>query len=87
MEDQILRPIKETLNIKGKISYSETQGWNTIRLKKEITKEFPALNDKRASFSYQIIFYRDYKELERAIRKMKREGKPIPILLYLKKDK
>ena len=86
MDNQILRPIKETLNIKGKISYSETQGWNTIRLKKELTKEFPQLNAKRSSFSYKIIFHRDYKDLEKAVKKLKGEGEALPMLLFLKKD-
>lgn len=84
MTSQILRPVKETLEISGKLSYKESnQCWNTIRLKKEILNEFPMLKEKRASFSYRMLLHRDYEELEKLIRKMKREKQPLPILVWL----
>lgn len=87
MDGQILRPKKETIRVEGKISYEiSRQSWDMIRLKKEIINEFPELREKRSRFSYQLIFYRDYKGLEKAIRKMKREGAPLPMFLFLKKE-
>jgi hypothetical protein len=61
------------------------RAWNTMRIKKEIIEEFPALKERRSSFSYQMLFYRDYYELEKAIRKMKKEKLPPPLLLFFRK--
>jgi len=87
METKILQPIKTTLNIKGKIAYGDSsRSWSNIRLKKEVVDEFPALREKQASFSYQMLFYRTYDELEKVVRKMKREKLPLPLLLFLQKE-
>jgi len=87
METRILQPTKTPLNIKGRISYRESeQAWNVIKLKKELINEFSVLREKRSSFSYQMLFYRTYDELEKAVRKMKREKSPLPILLFLQKE-
>ena len=88
METKVLQPTKTTLNIRGRISYRETeQAWNIIKLKKELLNEFSALKEKRSSFSYQMLFYRTYDYLEKLVRKMKREKSPLPILLFLEKEK
>lgn len=87
METKVLQPTKTTLNIRGKISYRETeQAWNIIKLKKELLNEFSALKEKRSSFSYQMLFYRTYDELEMLVRKMKREKSPLPLILFLQKE-
>lgn len=87
MNSQLLRPEKETLEINGKISYRESlRAWNTIRLKKEMINEYPALKNRSDKFGYKLILYRNYAKLEIAMRKMKREGEPIPLLLFLKKE-
>ena len=62
------------------------QGWSMIRLKKEILNEFTALKEKRSVFSYNVQFYWSYGDLEKELRKMKREKKPLPMLLYLVKE-
>lgn len=88
METKILQPARNTLDIKGKITYGDSsRSWSSIRLKKEIVDEFPVLREKTAKFSYQILFYRSYEELEKAIRKMKREKLPLPILLFLMQER
>ena len=88
MEAQTLRPQKNAIEIKGKFSYSEgIRAWNIIRFKKELINEFPQLKEKRSAFSYKMTFYQEYKELEKAIRKIKRDGGALPVLLFLCKEK
>lgn len=87
MEGKILQPTRNILDIKGKIAYGDSsQSWSNIRLKKEIVNEFPALKEKRANFSYNLIFYRSYNELEKAIKKMRRQKVPLPLLLFMIKE-
>jgi hypothetical protein len=87
MEAKILQPSRNVLDIKGKIAYGDSsRSWSNIRLKKEIVNEFPALKEKRASFSYQMLFYMTYDELEKAIRKMKRQKMPLPLLMFMIKE-
>lgn len=86
MEWRILQPSKKVIDLTGKMFYREAiQAWNTMRIKKEIIAEFPALKEKRSVFSYQMIFYKGYMDLEKAIRKMKKEKLPPPLLLFFRK--
>ena len=88
METQILQPTRTALKVKGKLAYREfEQAWNIIRLKKELLNEFPILKEKRSTFSYQMVVYRTYDELDKVVRKMKREKLPLPIFLFLEKEK
>ena len=88
MEPQILRPTKKTIELMGKVSYDEHNGaWSTIRLRKQLINDFSDLKERRSSFSYKIIYYQSYLELEKAVREMKKEDKPLPILLFLVKEK
>lgn len=88
MEGQILRPAQKPLDIRGKIFYRESiRAWNTIRFGKTLVNEFPALKERRAKFSYNLLFYKTYDELEKAIRKMRRNKDALPILMFLQKDK
>lgn len=88
MEGQILRPIQRTLIVKGKLTYGESQQcWNTVKLKKDFLNEFPILKEKRSQFNYELMLHRNYEELEKKIRKMKREKLPLPILMLLLKGR
>ena len=88
MEPRILRPIKKIIELSGRISYDEHNGaWSRIRLKKEFINEFPDLTERRSNFSYKLLFYRTYLELDKIIKVMKKENKPLPILLFLVKEK
>ncbi|MFA5061290.1 MAG: hypothetical protein WC494_03170 [Candidatus Pacearchaeota archaeon] len=88
METQTLRPRRERIEINGKISYGDSVGaWNKIRFKKELIKEFPQLKEKVSKFNYKMILYPDYEDLERAVRKIKKEKEAIPILLWFGKEK
>ncbi len=88
METQTLHPQRKEICLKGKLSYSwEVRAWNTIRLKKEIVNEFPQLKERLSAFGYNLTFYQDYDNLEKFIRKMKRNKEALPILLWLNKQK
>jgi hypothetical protein len=88
MQSQLLRPQKKEISFSGRLSYSwEVRAWNTIRLKKELVNEFPQLKERRSAFGYKTIFYHDYDKLERFIRKLRRDGEALPILVWLIKEK
>ena len=38
--------------------------------KPEIVKEFRQLKEKRSRFSYELLFYRDYEEFEKAVKEI-----------------
>jgi hypothetical protein len=82
----ILTPKNEKLELNGKVSYNESeQSWNTIRLRKPLLREFPALLDKLNDIYYYIIFFRNYKELTKNIEIMKKGNHPLPLLLFFYK--
>jgi viroplasmin and RNaseH domain-containing protein len=78
---------KNSIEVFGKIIYSEgNQAWNLIKLRKEVLTEFYQLKEKRSKFSYNMVYYRTFEELERAVKKLKREGSALPFLMFLYKD-
>ena len=88
MESQIITPQRKELKISGSLYYSiQSASWDTIKLKKEIMIEMPSLKEKSARFNYNMTFYRTYEELEKAIRKMKKNKDPLPILTWIAKEK
>lgn len=75
---------RNCIDINGKILYSEgDQAWNLIRLKKDVLNEFYQLKERRLKFSYQMIYYRVYEDLEKAIKELKKQNKALPVLLWL----
>lgn len=88
MEEQILRPLRNSIQVKGKISYRDSTGcWSLIALGKQIIQEFPQLREKRSKFGFKMAFYYEHKDLEKAVRKIKRKGEALPLLLWLVKEK
>jgi hypothetical protein len=88
MENEIIIPQVKELKLNGSLYYSiQSSSWDTIKLKKEIMREMPSLKEKSARFNYNMIFYRTYEELEKAIRKMKRDKEALPILMWVTKEK
>lgn|GEM_PF-1413497 len=80
---------RKTINSQGRVNYSEGfQAWNVLNLKKELFEEFPQLKQKRSKFCYEIIYHRDPKEFEKAIKEMIKEGKKnvMPLLLWIYKE-
>jgi len=78
---------RKVVSVKGKVHYSESnQAWNTIKLKTEFLNEFDQLKEKRSNFSYEMIFGRNEEEMVEALRQIIRNGKLMPILMFLYKD-
>ena len=76
------------IDINGKLSYSESiRAWNTIRFKAEILKEFYQLKDRKSSFGYQMVYYRSFEELDKIVKKIKRNKEGLPILMFLYEEK
>ena len=87
MEPKILRPIKKTMEVRGRLSYDEyNRAWSRVRLKKSIIEEYRELKERRASFSYKAVLYPNYRDLEKAIKGMKKEDMPLPIFLFFVKE-
>jgi len=88
MEEQILRPQRNKLEIKGKLSYLEnTHSWSLMKLKKAILEVFPQLKERFSAFGYKMVLFHEYNDLEKSIKKLKREGEAVPILMWLIKEK
>jgi len=88
MEGQIIRPTKEEIQTFGKMFYDNSmRAWNTFRLKNDMLKEFKALKEKQSKFSYKLVFYQEYGQLEKAFRKLKRNKEPLPVLMWFVKEK
>lgn len=88
MDAQTLRPRRERIEINGKLSYQEsTHSWCQLALRKAMLDEFPQLKERMSSFGYKMIFYPEYDQLERFIRKLRREKEAVPILMWLVKEK
>lgn len=88
MESRIITPQLKELKLKGSLYYSiQSASWDTLRLRKEIMMEMPSLKERSARFSYNLIFYRTYEELEKAIKKIRRNKEPLPILVWIEKEK
>ena len=88
MEAQILRPQKNKLEINGRLSYLEsTHSWSLMNLKKAIVDEFPQLKERVSSFGYKMTFFHDCDQLEKFVKKTKKEKNALPILLWLVKEK
>lgn len=88
MESQFLKPRKRIISAKGKLYYSESfSAWNSLRFRKQLLDEFPQLKEKRSSFSYKMVLYTDYLELDKSFRKLRRDKEAIPILMWIVKEK
>ncbi len=87
MERKAITP-KNLIEIEGKMAYTESIGaWNVLRFKMDLINEFQKLKEKRSKFSYQIIYHRNFDDLEKMIRKLKRNKDTLPFLMFLYEDK
>jgi hypothetical protein len=91
MEQEIknfIEPKRNPIKTNGKVSYWDGQrAWSIIRLKKEIINEFPQLKDRSSPVGYQLRFYREFEELEKALKRIKKESGVPPVLFWFFKDK
>ena len=79
---------RSIIKVEGKLSYSESsQAWSIIRFKSELVKEFPQLKEKRSNFTYKLVYYRNIEELEKAIKKLKKDKDGVlPLTMFLCKE-
>ncbi len=88
MERRTLIP-RNAIDTLGSIYYDEKSGtWSIIRIKADLVKEFPQLKEKRSKFSYQLTYYRNIEELEKAIKELKKQkDTPLPVMMWLYKER
>ena len=85
---KFISPKRDSIKANGKISYWEGQkAWSIIRLKQDILKEFSQLKERRTPFGYQLRFYREFEELEKALKDVKKNKGVPPILMWFFKEK
>lgn len=83
-----ISPKRDPIKTNGKVSYWEgQQAWSIIRLKQEILQEFPQLKEKSCPVGYQLRFYREFDELEKALKEIKKTSGVPPVLFWFFKDK
>ena len=86
MVSKIIKPKKETLELKGKMTYSESlRAWAIARLKPPIIREYCQLKDRNAKYNYRLKLCWTYKELQKEINRIKKKDEAIPILLHFEK--
>jgi len=79
-------PIRETLEVRGKLLYNEgDQACTIMRFKKEILQKFPDLKEKDAIYLMRLC--ESYKELKKEIEKLEKESDAIPIILFIGKER
>lgn len=84
---KILKPSEDPLEIEGKLSYAESQrAWGTLRLKSEIFKEFRQLKKRQNKFGYKLMFCRGFEQLEKELKKAKKEIGVPPLLIWFLKE-
>ena len=70
------------------MSYNDSvRAWNILRLKKEFLQEFQQLKNRQEQFSYEMLVFYNYEELEKTIKELKNTGKVPPVLFWIGKDR
>lgn len=83
---KILKPTEDPLEMEGKMSYTESQrAWGTIRLKSEIFNEFKQLKRRQEKFGYKLMFCRGFDQLEKEIKRIKKDIGIPPLLVWFLK--
>lgn len=84
---KILKPTEDPLEMEGKMSYAESQrAWGTIRLKSEIFNEFKQLKKRKEKFGYKLMFCRKFDQLEKELKKIKKDIGVPPLLVWFVKE-
>ena len=82
-----LQPWREKKEIQGRISYNESaQAWSILRLHKVILDEFKELKEKQSDFSYEMVLFYSYEQLEAFMRDVREKGRVPPLLLWIAKN-
>jgi hypothetical protein len=86
MEDKKALIPRKIVNSSGMVYYDEkSSAWGIIRLKADVIKEFHQLQEKFSKFSYKLVYYRTFEELENAMKDVKKSG-DLPIMLRFYKE-
>ncbi len=86
MEEKLLRPRKDRVELNGKITYRQNaRSWSAIQLGKEIIQEFPQLKEKNSRFGFKIEFYFDKKDFNKKTKRLIRDNEALPVLLWFYK--
>ena len=84
---KVLKPTEAPMEMEGKMSYAESQrAWGTIRLKSEIFNEFKQLRRRREKFGYKLMFCRKFEQLEKEIKKIKKDIGVPPLLVWFVRE-
>jgi len=87
---KFLSPVRETLEVKGKLTYNEgDRAFTSLKIKKEFLQEFPDLREKIEEFDfvYLMKLHRSFKTLKKEIETMEKDSESVPIVLFLGKEK
>jgi len=86
MKKQTLTPTK-IVEIDGSLYYEEKLGaWSIMRLKADLIHEFNQLKEKRSKIGYRLVFYRNYEEFEKQMKKIVKEKGVLPVLMFFEKE-
>lgn len=81
-----IKPSKDAIESTGKINYCESlRAWAIMRLKQDITKRFSELKNRNSKLYYKLVYHENYAQLEKKIRKMKKNKDNLPFLLTINK--
>ena len=83
---RFLLPKNKVLEHNGNISYNEGyQAWHLLRFKADLLKEFPQLKEKSKPVSYQLIYFREHKDLMDFMKDLK-DKEVLPVLLFFYRE-
>jgi hypothetical protein len=88
MDEQILKPRRNKIEIRGDISYREsTHCWSLLNLRKGIIEQFPQLKERASPLGYKMILFQEYPDFFKEVEKIRKNKEVIPILMWLIKKK
>ena len=75
---------RKIVNVQGKLHYNESsQAWNKLKFKKELLNEFPQLKQKMSHFVYEMQYFRDPKDFEELLLRLKKGVVGLPVLMWI----
>lgn len=79
--------MKQVVVSSGNMYYGEGErSWNIIRLKQDFIKEFPQLKNRRFHTKYRVVIFHSYDLLEKEIKDIVDNKRPMPVLLFLEQE-
>ena len=82
-----LKPTSEPIELEGQMTYNiDRRAWSDIRLKKEVISQFPQLRERNKKFGYSLMVCKEFKELEKQVKKIKIEKGVTPLLIWFVRE-